>query len=144
MKSFYNSSLVSFEKTKTVFSMENKEKTLLTFDSIQLCGVGRYGSGITDVKAYLETVERVRGLKPEMIITSHDFVPLGFMAKGEKGINEYLDFCVEYTKTTTAFAVKNSKLLPKEIAEKYNSENRHLPPLNGRKMEALLIAAEKE
>ena len=26
MKSFYNSSLVSFEKTKTVFSIENKKR----------------------------------------------------------------------------------------------------------------------
>ena len=124
--------------------MENKEKTLLTFDSIQLCGVGRYGSGIEDVKAYLETVERIREFRPKTIITSHDFVPLGYLAKGEKEINEYLDFCIEYTKTTMQFALGNKHLSPKEIAEKYNEENKHLPPLSGNKMEALLIAAQKE
>ncbi len=39
-------------------AFEESEKAILTLDSIQLCGVGRYGSGITDVEEYLKTVER--------------------------------------------------------------------------------------
>ena len=114
---------------------EEEEKAVLTFDSIQLCGVGRYGSGITNIEEYLKTVEKIRSLSPQIIIASHDFVPFGFTAKGEKEVNRYLDFCIEYTQTVADFVNKNKALPAEKIAEKYNGENPHLPPLDKGKIE---------
>ncbi len=73
--------------------LDRKTNSLLTFDSLQLGGVGRYPAFTEDRAAYLQTVARVRGLGVEQIFTSHEYEPYGFRAgKGE--IDRFLDACI--------------------------------------------------
>ncbi len=67
--------------------------TLVTGDSLQAGGIGKYGVSFTDTAAYLRSVERVRTLGPEKIVAAHDFAPCGFQASGRQEVWRFLDAC---------------------------------------------------
>ncbi len=79
--------------------LDTKTNALLSFDCLQVGGIDKYGVSFTDKEAYLQSVARVRALKVRRIIASHDFLPYGFQAQGEKRVAAYLDECEKTQKT---------------------------------------------
>ncbi len=75
--------------------LDVKNNILLSCDSLQLRGVGRYPTYFYDYHQYINTIERIRKLKPTSIIASHDYVPCGYIAKGRKEIEIYLEEAVK-------------------------------------------------
>lgn len=75
--------------------LDERSGTLLSGDCLQLRGVGKYTNGVRYPDTYRASIERVRGMKLRRIVASHEYVPLGSIAEGERAIKEYLDTCIE-------------------------------------------------
>ena len=63
-------------------ALDLKTNTLLTADCLQLFGIGRYGTSVTDVAQYKLTIERIKHFGVQKIIAAHAYVPCGYMAEG--------------------------------------------------------------
>ena len=74
--------------------LDLRTDTVLTFDCVQLLGIGRYRNGIADKKEYLNSLNRLKALNAENLIASHDYDPLGFSAWGKDKVLEYLDYAM--------------------------------------------------
>ncbi len=72
---------------------DEKTKTLLSGDTLQQHGIGRYRDGISDRVAYRTDIMRVRDMELVLLIASHDYDPFGFLARGEKQIEAVLSDC---------------------------------------------------
>ncbi len=70
--------------------LDMRTNTVLTFDCVQLSGVGRYRSGITDKEEYLKALNHIEALNAENLIASHDYEPLGFSAFGKENVLNYI------------------------------------------------------
>ncbi len=81
--------------------LDIKTNTLISGDCLQGGGIGKYGVSFTDVAAYLQSVERVKNLKVDRIVASHEFAPYGFFAEGIQMVNTYLNECIR-----TALSIK--------------------------------------
>ncbi len=103
--------------------------TLISGDSLQLFGVGRYGTSVCDFKAYYKTIDRVRDLNLDAVYASHEYVPLGFRAEGEE-IEAYLQECVNAAEYLRIFAGENKDIDCNILAEIYNNTHPDLPPVN--------------
>ncbi|MBO5281407.1 MAG: MBL fold metallo-hydrolase [Clostridia bacterium] len=109
--------------------LDEKTSTLLSFDCLQLFGVGRYGTAFSDCAEYLKTLERVRDMRLEHIIASHEYVPCGSVANGQKEVNEYLDQCEKAVACVRNFAEEHADLGFDETARLYNAASPLLPPI---------------
>lgn len=98
--------------------LDEKNGILVSFDCLQQYGIGNYGLNVDNPKGYKETLEKVRNMHLNGIISSHGYYPLGISAFG-KDVPEYLNASVEAFKLTEDFAVKNRNLTPQEIEEKF-------------------------
>ncbi len=94
--------------------------TMLSGDSLQMFGVGKYGTLIRNKKKYFESIEIARSLKLNRIVASHDFYPLGFMAEGEK-VNEFLDKCKYAIDFAVDFFKSHNELSLREAMQLYNN-----------------------
>ncbi len=106
-----------------------KTKTLLTGDCLQLCGVGRYGTSAPDMAEYFKTIDRVKEFKPDAIIASHEYVPLGSIAEGEN-VESYLDECKTSVERICTLAKRNPLLDGAALVELFHSEYKNMPQLN--------------
>lgn len=75
------------------FDIQNR--LLLSGDCLQLRGVGKYTNGVSDREAYFASISRLKAMRIDCIVASHDYVPLGSTARGEKEVIRYLDACKE-------------------------------------------------
>ena len=120
---------------------DNRKRVLVAFDSLQLFGIGAYGTNIQSPGEYAKTLDRVSALQADGIIASHDYVPCGAEAFGREAADTFIDECRRAVKliTDTIFTVVDTAELssaqPKEaatqaaerVAAVYNAENKHLP-----------------
>lgn len=106
-----------------------RTKTLISNDCLQLCGVGRYGTGITDAKQYFETLSRLMLMDIENIIASHDYVPLGYLAMGKANSKKYITECVNYAQKLQSFVSKNKNTDIQTLTSLYNFYNSSMPPV---------------
>ena len=109
--------------------LDEKTSTLLSFDCLQLFGVGRYGTFFENCGEYIKTLERVETLGLERIISSHEYVPCGAMANGREEVKEYLTQCKKALDRIQKFATEHAHLGSDEIARIYNAKNSCLPPI---------------
>ncbi len=107
-----------------------KNKTLISADCLQLNGVSKYGTGVSDYNDYIETLKRVKSLRINNIIAAHDFVPLGNSAFGSCAVDEYLKECENSIENICEFVRKNNMLSNDDIVDSYNLQNAKLPPIN--------------
>ncbi len=110
---------------------DKRTGTLISFDSLQQWGITRYGSAVTNYRAYLEGIERVRRLSPNKIYASHDYMPLGATAIGTEQVNKFLDCCVEDMEHIRLFAETHSALSDDEVAALFNRDNPDHPTIHG-------------
>jgi len=103
--------------------LDTRTGTLLTGDSLQVYGIygsGNWGANISQPKAHLEALEKIRGMDVRMIAASHDYHPLGNTAVGKAEIDRYLDGCREALLNLRRMIEEMPELSGSEIAEKYN------------------------
>ncbi len=75
--------------------LDLQTRILISADCLQAGGIGKYGVSFTDRAAYLQSVERVRALQIDRIITSHDYAPYGFQAVGRTAVEAFLNECAQ-------------------------------------------------
>ena len=112
--------------------MDIRDNTLLTFDCLQLYGVGRYGTGLSDLGAYLSTIDRVGKLDITALITSHDYYPLGSITKGKIEIDKFLKMCVDCIYDYKDFAANCIYDETDKIAADYNAKYPERPTVSKR------------
>ncbi len=123
------------EESLAVF--DTKTKSLLTFDSLQMFGVGRYGTIIGDLGSYKKSIQKVRILAPENIIAAHEYIPHGFQASGEKEVRSFLDQCEEAVGFIKKFADKYAQDNDEQVAALYHREYPELPPIGWMTVQAV-------
>ncbi len=72
--------------------LDIKTNTLLSCDSLQSYGVGRFKTLVEDTEKYFDSIKRVRALNLDTIIASHEYEPLGSIIEKKK-IPEFLEHC---------------------------------------------------
>lgn len=74
--------------------LDLRTNTLISGDSMQFFGVGRYGCGVGSWSAYRETLEKLLRMDIENIIASHEYMPLGGSAFGRDESRAYIKGCL--------------------------------------------------
>lgn len=72
--------------------LDKRSNTVITFDCVQLEGVGQYRSGIGNAEKYEKSLERIKNTGAENLIASHEYDPLGSTAYGRNAVEAYLDY----------------------------------------------------
>ncbi len=75
--------------------LDEGTKMLLSCDCLQQYGITRFPTGVSDVTAYMGTLETVRALSVKTIVAAHNYVPLGYRADGAEEIERMLTVCAE-------------------------------------------------
>lgn len=73
--------------------LDTNTLTLFPFDSLQLKGIDVYRNNVSDPSEYLKSIARLREIRINKIIASHDYDPYGYFATGESEVKRYLDGC---------------------------------------------------
>lgn len=113
---------------------DERTKTLLTGDAVQLYGIGRYGLGVIDFEGYIAAINFLEKLKPENIVASHEYCPLGALALGSKASEAYLNCALECFETIKGFVLSRIKkgYSDEDVLNEYN--NQGLPLLSSRRI----------
>lgn len=115
------------EDSLAVYDM--RTKTLITSDCLQLAGVGRYGTAVTNAKEYLNSLQRIKEMNVKNIISSHEYVPFGYKAIGCNSVNIYIDKCEEIIMDIKNHILNSNSDDYEEIARHYNNANKELPQI---------------
>lgn len=102
--------------------------TLLSFDGLQLYGVGKYGTSLTDPAAYRATLAAVGRLAPRRILAAHDYVGGGAVAEGEGAVAAYLAACARAVDEMREFARTCGAPTPAACAALWRAQ-KALPPV---------------
>ncbi len=102
---------------------------LLTQDCLQKRGITRYGYGVTDVAAYLASIERVRALSPAVLIAAHSFAPGGYIARGDGALAEFLDTCTTATEELAAFVARYPDASAEAVAASFREAHPDWPDI---------------
>ena len=124
--------------------LDERTGTLLSGDSLQLYGIygsGAWGANVGMPGEHLAAIERLRKLKIERILASHDYHPCGWLAEGADAVGKYLAACGEALYQILAFAKKYPELDGEALADAYNAHS-GLPTVSGRVFKAVRAAAE--
>ena len=71
---------------------DSKSKTLLTADAFQGFGILIYGVN-GDISAWMDSINKVKAMDVDNLITSHEYFELGQVAFGRDKVLSYLDGC---------------------------------------------------
>jgi glyoxylase-like metal-dependent hydrolase (beta-lactamase superfamily II) len=104
--------------------------TLLSFDGLQLYGVGQYGTMVSDMPAYLATLARVEQAGVGRIVAAHDYVGGGAMAEGPAAVRAYLTACRAALDHIAAFARRADVADPAVLCAAWKQQ-KDLPPVPG-------------
>ncbi len=102
---------------------DQRSRTLLTGDSLQLYGIygsGKWGANISRPAEHLRAVEELRALDARTVIASHDYHPCGYIARGAEEIGRYLDECGAALRFVHSFLLKHADLDDQSAADSYN------------------------
>lgn len=112
--------------------MDTRTGTLLTGDSLQAYGIfgsGSWAANISLPRGHLEAINRLRKMKIETLIASHDYHPCGFIARGAQ-VGGYLDQCEGALRFIRRLINENPQLDDDAIAQKFTQSG--LPKLGAR------------
>ena len=114
----------------SVAVLDRVDGILLTADCLQLYGVGRYGTGVTDIAAYRASLDAVKELHVRKIVASHDYVPHGAIADGADEVNRYLATCREAVERLELLCLSHPGADAEQLAVLYAKDNPALPPVD--------------
>ncbi len=103
--------------------LDTRTGVLLTFDSLQLFGIGKYVTYVYDQEIYKNSIEKIKREDVNYIAASHDYAPLGYFADGEKEIKEYLDMCIVALNYAKEYLENGGERNATIIANAYLSES---------------------
>lgn len=110
--------------------LDIEENILISADCLQLYGITKYGTGVAMPAEYMNTLDRVRALGLNGLITSHEYVPLGSLAFGNESVIKYLDTCADAVRLIVNTIKQNSAASAEELSKIYTSEHKDLPTVN--------------
>lgn len=99
--------------------LDERTRTLLTFDCLQAQGIDRFGTGLSDIAEYINSIERISEEEIENIVTSHEYAPVGSIARGKQEIGRYLAACREDIDLICDFVAAHPDLDIVEIFEHF-------------------------
>jgi glyoxylase-like metal-dependent hydrolase (beta-lactamase superfamily II) len=102
--------------TDALAILDERTRTLLTFDCLQVQGIGQFGTSIADIAEYKKTIERIKNENIEFLVASHEYYPIGSTAKGKEEIARYLAACREEIDGIFAFVTAHKALDGKALA----------------------------
>ncbi len=114
--------------------LDIKTNTLLTGDCLQMYGVGSWGGNFDNYRQYLDSINRVRNMRLETIITAHDYIPYGYKANGEEEIERLLKISEKAVFELVEFVKDNDMLSDVDTALKFRKEYPELPPIGADKV----------
>ena len=118
--------------------LDERIKTLISGDCVQLGGVGRYGTGVCNGEKYILSIGRLSEMKLTNMITSHEYYPLGSIAVGCEKVAEYLKMSRDIAYEIRDYALSLEIEDHGEIAEVYNKHFINRPPISGGTVKALM------
>ena len=121
----------------SVAVLDERSGVLLSFDSLQAYGIGRYGTGVSNVADYLASVERISRENIEILAASHEYVPTGSMAVGRTEITAYLAECRHAIRQLCDLARRSPGADAETLADRFRTENPHLPTVSRFTMSAV-------
>lgn len=110
---------------------DNRTKTLITGDCLQLYGVygsGKWGANITLIKEHIIAVNKLKNMEINHILTAHDYHPCGYSYEGRESIINALDACIEPFGIIRGLITDNPNVDDLSISKIYNSKS--LPTLS--------------
>ena len=116
--------------------LDSKTKTLISGDSVQLGGVGKYGTGLWNGTEYYKSLDKILSLDAENLITSHEYYPLGSLAFGRPALENYIS---ESKKIASEIGELARKYGETEAARIYNESIPVRPPISPSSAKALIV-----
>ena len=107
--------------------LDTRTRTLLSGDAVQLYGISRWGTGVSDIDGYFASLDLLRKADIEMLVTSHEYYPLGQTAVGREAISRYLAASREALLELIAL-VSASDASPDETAKAITEAKRKTEP----------------
>ena len=104
-----------------------RTRTLLSGDAVQLYGIDRWGTGVFDVEGYFKTLDTLSAMDIELLVTSHEYYPLGQTACGREAISRYLAASREALLELIAL-VSASSDSPEQLARSITESKRRTEP----------------
>ena len=77
--------------------LDKRDGTLISGDAVQLCGIGKYGTGLSSFEDYFATLDKIDAMKLDTLVCSHDYYPHGCTAEGEE-IARYISDSESYAR----------------------------------------------
>jgi len=108
---------------------DTKTASLLTADALQLRGIGRFGCSLAAPADYVKTIERIRRLAPQRILTAHDYAPYGDKAGTPAEIARYLDGCLDVLKEIESFIIRHQFLSAEDLTLAFRAQHSDWPLL---------------
>ena len=107
---------------------DTRTRTLLTGDAVQLFGVSRWGTGVSDIDGYFGTLDKIRAMDTDLLVTSHEYYPLGQTAIGKRAVRRYLDASENALRELISLVKDSSEDSPKRISESITEQKRRREP----------------
>ncbi len=107
--------------------LDKRTNTLISGDCLQLYGIfgsGKWGANISFPKKHLEAINKLRGMDIEIILTAHDYCPLGYIYSGKVEVKEALDACVAPLFEIVNLISENKEFSDEAICSMYNNGNK--------------------
>lgn len=118
--------------------LDTRVGVLLSCDCVQLCGVSRYGTGISDARAYFDSLDRILGSNIVGMIASHEYYPLGSTAMGREALEKYISDSRAAALEIREFALASGMTDEGEIARLCNEHFNHRPPISAYTVRAMM------
>ena len=104
--------------------LDTRTGVLLTFDSLQLFGVGKWVTSVYSTEVYKNSIDKIRSHNVLHIAAAHDYAPLGYFADTQKEIDEYLNMCLVAPDFVKNFLDNGGQRDAKTVANEYLSTNK--------------------
>lgn len=105
-----------------------RTRTLLSGDAVQLFGVSRWGTGVSDIDGYFAALDLLREMDIELLVASHEYYPLGQTATGRSAVHRYLDDSEEALRELIAFCSAQVGSEPADLASHFTVRKREIVP----------------
>ena len=105
-----------------------RTKALLSGDAVQLFGVARWGTGVSDIDGYFGTLDKIRAMDTDLLVTSHEYYPLGQTAIGKRAVRRYLDVSENALRELISLVKDSSEDSPERISESITEQKRRREP----------------
>lgn len=105
-----------------------RTRTLLSGDAVQLFGVSRWGTGVSDIDGYFAAISLLREMNIELLVASHEYYPLGQTAIGCSAVRRYLDASEAAVRELISLVGKRFGESPENIAASITDQKRRREP----------------